>query len=266
MGSGIPNIAHKSLSHTISYADKTTTTQNNKVMTKQLYLTNTYLFETAAEIIGQAADEKGTYILLDCTVFYPQGGGQPSDQGIIKGEGFKLNVLQVRQNENEIRHYIDFIPNTVLVGSKIICVLDEDRRILNARYHTAAHLLGNIVELIYPSLKATKGHSFPKEAYVEFQGDMVADYNEVTEALKEVISKNLVSKIFEIDPVSFEEKFYKLPYQIPSNKAFRVMQIGHLLPVPCGGTHLANTEEIGNIVLGKIKAKKSITRITYELI
>lgn len=181
-------------------------------MTKALYLTDTYLFEASAEIIGQASDERGTYILLDCTIFYPQGGGQPSDQGIIKGEGFELNVLQIRQIENEIRHYTDLAPNTALIGSKIICILDKDRRILNARYHTIAHLLGNVVELLYPSLKATKGHSFPKEAYVEFQGDMVADYNEITEALKEIISKNLVNQTFEIDSITFEEKFYKLPY------------------------------------------------------
>lgn len=73
-------------------------------------------------------------------------------------------------NLNEIRHYV---PSDLdLENLKNITVnikIDNSRRLLNARYHTAAHLLGNVVENMYPDLKAFKGHySFPGEAYVGF--------------------------------------------------------------------------------------------------
>ena len=235
-------------------------------MTKQLYLQDSYLFKSRRNITAQGQDEKGIYILLDQTIFYPQGGGQPSDQGKIEGNGIELEVLQVRQVENEIRHYVSSIQSETLVGSSVSCVIDQERRILNARYHTAGHLLGNVIESIYPQLKAVKGHSFPKEAYVEFQGFGIPDIIQIADALQKAIQDNLLTQAFEIDPISFENKFYKLSYQIPGNKVFRVMQIGNYPPIPCGGTHLANTKEIGNVVINKIKVKNNVVRVSYEMI
>jgi alanyl-tRNA synthetase len=234
-------------------------------MTVQLYLKDTYLFNSESLILKTGADEKGYFIILDQTVFYPQGGGQPSDQGIIKNDNFKANVTLVRIINDEIRHYITLLQNQIILNSRVDCLVDKERRLLNSRYHTAAHLLGNIVESWYPKLKAIKGHSFPKEAYVEFQGDEVIDFTKIQTLINETIARNDNTKIFEIDQGSFERQFYKLPYSIPENKKFRAMQIGDMLPVPCGGTHLSFIGEIGNIVIGKIKAKHNIVRISYEV-
>ena len=76
-------------------------------MTKLLYLDDSYIFESKATITGKMVDEKGPYILLDQTIFYPQGGGQPSDQGIIQGDGFQLEITFVRQFEDKIFHYLN---------------------------------------------------------------------------------------------------------------------------------------------------------------
>lgn len=235
-------------------------------MTKLLYLQDTYLFETNVVITSMGQDEKGYFVILDQTIFYPQGGGQPFDQGTLKGQNFNVKVIRVHNVEGQIRHYVDIAPEVFLKGQEIICIVDQPRRMLNARYHTAAHLLGNVVESLYPALKAIKGHSFPKEAYVEFQGGDCPDAKSLEGAIKEVIRQNYLTRIFESDPTSFEEKFYKLPYLIPGNKAFRVMQIGNFPPVPCGGTHLASTNEIGGMVIPKIKSKNNIVKISYELL
>lgn len=234
-------------------------------MTKQLYLTDTYMHESSASIVSVDHDDKGSYCLLDQTIFYPQGGGQPSDQGVIKGSNFQWEVKSVRQVGSEIRHYLNDPTQETLNDHHILCVINKNMRILNAKYHTAGHLLGNIVEMLYPSLKAIKGHSFPKEAYVEFDGLDMPDVNKLQTALNQAISKGHATTIFEIAPLAFEQKYYKLPYQIPGNKVFRVMQIEKYPPVPCGGTHLASTSEIGSMILSKIKIKNGIIRVSYEV-
>lgn len=229
-------------------------------MTKALYLQDTYLFEATAKVVVQGHDDRGAYVVLDETVFYPQGGGQPSDMGTLKGNGFESAVVQVREVEGEIRHYV---AGVIPEGAEVTCQVNPLRRLLNARYHTAAHLLGNVVEEIYPALKAVKGHSFPQEAYVEFQGEVVVDEAQVLAGLEAAIARDMQTQVFDIAPEEFETQFYKLPYVIPGNKAFRVMQIGDYMPIPCGGTHLGRTGEIGTVTIGKIKMKGGMVKVPY---
>lgn len=67
-------------------------------MTTQLYLENSYIYQSSTTIVTSSQDERGHYILLDQTIFYPQGGGQPSDYGKIRCNKFELEVNHVRQN------------------------------------------------------------------------------------------------------------------------------------------------------------------------
>lgn len=234
-------------------------------MTKKLYLQDTYQFDFESLIQEVGKDEKGIFIILDQTAFYPQGGGQPSDHGVIKNDHFEANVIHVAQHGDQIRHYIQPIATETLVAQKVYGIVDQKRRLINARYHTAGHLLSNIVEILDPKLKAMKGHSFPLESYVEFQGDEVIDVETLQNTIDETIARDDKTTILEIGPLGFEKQFYKLPYSIPDNKKFRVMQIGNMSPVPCGGTHLSSIGEIGLIKINKIKNKNSILRISYEV-
>lgn len=233
--------------------------------TKKLYLEDTYQFHFEGLIQEAGKDEKGVFIILDQTAFYPQGGGQPSDQGVIRNDLFEANVIHIAERGDEIRHYIASTTAEALAVKKVYGALEKQRRLINARYHTAGHLLSNIVEILNPKLNAIKGHSFPGEAYVAFQGDEAIDVKELQNAINEAIAKNDKTTIFEIDPLSFEEQFYKLPYSIPDNKKFRVMQIGDMSPIPCGGTHLSSVGEIGLMRVNKIKNKNGILRISYEV-
>ncbi len=234
-------------------------------MTQKLYLQDTYQFHFEGLIQEVEKEEKGMFIILDQTAFYPQGGGQPSDCGVIRNDHFKVNVIHVAQHGDQIRHYIEPIATETLVAQKVYGVVDQKRRLTNARYHTAGHLLSNIVEILNPKLKAIKGHSFPGEAYVEFQGDEVVDVSTLQNAINKAIAENDRTIVFEIDRLSFEKQYYRLPYNIPDNKKFRVMQIGDMPPVPCGGTHLSSIGEIGLIKINKIKNKNGILRISYEV-
>ncbi len=234
-------------------------------MTKKLYLQDTYQFDFESLIQEVGKDEKGIFIILDQTAFYPQGGGQPSDHGVIRNDHFEANVIHIAQHGDQIRHYIEPIATETLVAQKVYGVVDQKRRLINARYHTAGHLLSNIVEILNPKLKAIKGHSFPFEAYVEFQGNEAIDVETLQNRINEAIARDDKTTIFEIDPKAFEKQFYKLPYNVPDNKKFRVMQIGNMSPVPCGGTHLSSMGEIGLMRINKIKNKNGILRISYEM-
>ncbi len=234
--------------------------------TKKLYLENTYQFHFEGLVQEVDKDEKGIFIILDQTVFYPQGGGQPSDKGVIRNDHFEANVTHVAQHGDQIRHYIELTATETLAAQKVYGVVDQKRRLTNARYHTSGHLLSNIVEILNPKLKAIKGHSFPGEAYVEFQGDeAIIDMGVLQNTINEAIARNDKTTIFEIDSKVFEKQFYKLPYTIPDNKNFRVMQIGDMPPVPCGGTHLSSIGEIGLMRINKIKNKNGILRVSYEV-
>lgn len=235
-------------------------------MATPLYLKDTYLPECSGFITNHGIDEKGAYLLLNETVFYPQGGGQPSDQGTIKTASGELNVGFVRQIDQEIRHYVsDATQLPSIIDTKITCNIDQPRRLLNARYHTAAHLLSNVIENMHPKLKAVKGHSFPGEAYVEFIGEDIPETTKVSFNMRAAITQGLNTTTFEILPDEFARKYYSLPYPVPTHKAFRVLQIGNFMPIPCGGTHIKNTTEIGEFNIRKISKKGERLKVAYEL-
>ncbi|MBN8827739.1 MAG: hypothetical protein J0H68_03420 [Sphingobacteriia bacterium] len=147
-------------------------------MTITTYLYDTYKFNDIARIIDISKDERGNYLLLDSTIFYPQGGGQPSDIGTIyiPSQNKVILISIVKLINKEIRHYTknEKLPFS-LINQEVQITIDSDNRITNAKYHTIGHLIGNLVEEINPEIKAIKGHQFPNEAYVEFSNILNAE-------------------------------------------------------------------------------------------
>ncbi|MBN9543652.1 MAG: hypothetical protein J0G32_07685 [Alphaproteobacteria bacterium] len=211
---------------------------------EKLYFNDTYLFETNSQITRNSEDEFGKYLILSKTIFHPQGGGQPSDNGIIQTNDNNIRVLHVKQVAGEIRHYHE--SESVTENEMCYIKIDEARRMLNAKYHSAAHLLGNIVESISIA-QVRKGHAYPGEAYIEAYGNI---------ALNETALENMVSEVIQND----------LAIIIDNNDLCRTVQIGDYPKIPCGGTHVVSTKEIGIIKIKKITHKKNITRISFEVL
>ncbi|MBS0635123.1 MAG: hypothetical protein JSR37_06645 [Verrucomicrobia bacterium] len=191
---------------------------------------------------GAGRDEKGFYIILDETPFYPQGGGQPYDTGTIDD----IAVEAVRWSEDTIRHYVSVDPS-LLVDKSVCCKIDEARRHQNSRCHTAGHLLGHIVEAFYPELKAVKGHHYPDGSYVEFSGSIPVDLDRINQELMRVIGLDCAVH-------SWAE----------STKKF--VQIGSYNAWPCGGTHVKSLLELGQVVATKQKHSCNLVRINYNLL
>lgn len=142
-------------------------------MYQALYFADTYQFAATTTLMASRQDERGPYIILEQTPFYPQGGGQPCDQGQINLASTILQIDFVRQVAGEIRHYLAASAASsnegLLVGQSVHCTLDAHRRIRHAKLHSAGHLLSHILTREYPQCRAIKGHHYPGECYVEFQ-------------------------------------------------------------------------------------------------
>ena len=236
--------------------------------TKLNYLQDTYQYQGDAKIINASQDEKGPYVIFDQTIFYPQGGGQPSDTGMIEVSGENIEIKKVRTVGDEIRHYISgALPE--FKEQKVHQAINLDKRILHARYHSAGHLISKVVAELSPSLRAVKGHHFPGEAYVEFllKGPKVdLDQESLESALSEQIAADIPLKAQMISGDEFAERFKDLPYDVPKDKQLRIVSIGETSIDPCGGTHVKSLGELGAIKITRIKLKKGRVKISYEVV
>jgi Ser-tRNA(Ala) deacylase AlaX len=233
-----------------------------------LYLLNTYQFEGESKVVGYGCDAKGSYVILNETIFYPQGGGQPSDIGTIETiDGLVLNVYFVSFLNGKVYHYIKENTNALECGKTCFMKIDSERRLKNAKSHTSGHLLASIVEKIAPELVAFKGYHFPEGPYVEFKGKLTSLSNtdliqKVTEISREKIALNVQVMAKEVDHEVLQN-LKATEFQLQKGKKARVVEIDGFEAVPCGGTHLKELSELKEVSIRKIQAPKDGTRISY---
>lgn len=231
------------------------------------YYDDTYKFSSEAKVLSVSCDERGKYLVLDRTIFYPQGGGQPSDVGCLRGEGLDVEIYTVRAVENEIRHYTKSEEAEHAIGMVMQLSIDAEKRVLHAKLHTSGHLISNVVESLYPHLQAVKGHHFPNEAYVEFFSKrplLAVDIEEINKHLNEVIDKNLQLQKMVIKSDELQSYCPNLPYSVKSGEQVRLLAIAPYAYQPCGGTHVNSTGELSGLKCTKYKMKGASLRITYQ--
>ena len=195
-------------------------------------------------------------VILDRTVFYPQGGGQPYDNGTIETEGSTFKVSEVRFIDGCVYHIGIFEKGDFLVGEKVSCLVEKERRELNTKLHSAGHLLDMALKEIGRHWKPTKGYHFPQGAYVEYLAeDNVFDDSlkmELENKCNEIIDRNVETKI------KFEDE------QQVNGKPARLVYYDDF-GIACGGTHCKNLNEIGRVEIRKIKKEKDTIRISYNI-
>ncbi|MBI95655.1 hypothetical protein CL656_00685 [bacterium] len=214
------------------------------------YLQDTYLFNYQSKIIQIGEYNELKYLVLEDTIFYPQGGGQESDKGYIWQGDMKIKVTDVRKHNDQVLHFIDEIPNEIDLLKEVTIEIDKENRLLNARLHTAGHLLANILESI-PTLIPTKGHQYQSGSYVECLGD-ITELNLKLEEIQKVIDQNINDDL-------------KILTQSDLETNHRFVQIQNYSPVGCGGTHVKSLGEIGKLTINKIKNKKGKIRVSYSI-
>lgn len=234
-------------------------------MTELIYLTNTYLYTYTSTIISCEEDDFGIYITMDKTIFYPQGGGQPADQGTITDGNFEFNVSDVRLTpDGMVKHYGNLVKGNVQTGTNVECHVNAKRRILNAKLHSAGHLLDCAVAKLGLPLSPTKGFHFPEGTYVEYTGKL-EDGNQYKEELERIINElvedDLPIQVLHLSPNEASEK----GIVAPEGKSARYVEFANHEGCGCGGTHISSSKELGRIVIRKLKSKKGNTKISYAL-
>lgn len=235
------------------------------------YLDDTYVDTGDASVSGAGRDDRGPFLVLDQTIFYPQGGGQPTDTGSIRAGEADLPVAFVGFDDGAVRHYLAEEPADLdaLVGRRCALRVDRSRRLAHARLHTAGHLISGIIDAQDGPLHAVKGFHFPDGPYVEFAGKSDAEPDSFLAAVQVQIDSLLAEDppitAETLDYDELQERCRHIPPHLPKDKPLRVVTIAGLEPVPCGGTHVARLAELGSVTVVKMKSKKGNTKISYRV-
>ncbi|MFC1802323.1 alanine--tRNA ligase-related protein [Patescibacteria group bacterium] len=233
--------------------------------TELLYLENTYLFESTATFLETRQNEKGLAIILDKTIFYPQGGGQPTDTGYIRNNNTVFKVTFVGLDEKGVVwHFGEFEQGSFENNQEVSLEIDEEKRKLHTRIHSAGHLLDCAVQEMNLGITPDKGFHFVEGPSLESEGTL-----EVTDELKGSIEKK-VNELVEAnlkvnrENVSSEEAVKK-GMKAPTGKDVRLIGFENYKECGCGGTHVIASADIGKITIRKMSSKKGRTKISYAV-
>ncbi len=231
-------------------------------MTELLYLTDSYIKKFEAIVVEKIDNA----VVLDQTAFYPGGGGQPADQGRLTNGNQAWQVVGLKRVGNKMFHYLDSdIPP---VFTRVVGQLDWDRRYKLMRTHTALHILCGVIWRDYGA-SVTGGNMDPLKGRMDFEfetmrQELVAQIEEAINvevgANRDVIVRSLPrEKAFQI-PDLIRTKINLLPEGI---EEVRTVEIVGLDLQADGGTHVANTHEVGQIHVVDYKSKGKINKRIY---
>ena len=229
-------------------------------MTDELFRDDATLLQCSATIT--AVGEAG--ISLDRTVFYPQGGGQAGDTGQLqRADGAGLTITDTRKGAEpgQILHLV--APGTDLsgwaAGQAVVATIDGDRRDAHRRFHTATHLLCALVPHPVDGCSITAGY-----ARLDFhmtdpldKDALTAGIARLVAAAHPVITRWITDAELDANPGLVRSMSVQPPR---GSGRVRMVEVQGIDLQPCGGTHVANTAEIGAVVVTKIEKKSAKTR------
>jgi misacylated tRNA(Ala) deacylase len=235
-------------------------------VTEELFLEDSYLREFEARIV----ELSGREVILDRTAFYPGGGGQPPDKGALGIGPVRASVVDARREGGEVVHVLDnSIPETVreLKGE-----LDWERRYGHMRHHTALHVLSGVIWKSFEA-KVTGGQMRADRARMDFSfpGEWTTDVvGEIERLTNEALASERPVKVYELpreealkNPDLIRTQVNLVPERV---KVIRIVEIEGLDTQADGGTHVANTSEVGQIEITGHKSKgRQNKRIEFVL-
>lgn len=237
-------------------------------MTRTLYLDDPYMAEAEGTVTAHTP-EGG--IVLDATVFYPTGGGQPGDSGRIDWEGGPVEIATtVKAGDGRIA-LVPAEPSTLPpVGAVVGQRLDWDRRFSHMRVHTALHLLSVVIPLPVTggSIGAGKGRlDFDMPEAPEDKEALDAALNGIIGRDLAVTQDWITEAGLDANPELVKTMSVSPPRGAGKVRLVRIGQGAAQVDLqPCGGTHVARTGEIGRVRLGKVEKKgRRNRRVTLHL-
>ncbi|UUX51519.1 alanyl-tRNA editing protein [Nisaea acidiphila] len=233
-------------------------------MTEELFREDSYLKSCTAKVVS--AGPEG--VVLDRTVFYPTGGGQPGDSGTMKTAAGEVAIVDTVKGEGGILHVLEEGAVLPPAGEAVEVTLDWDRRYKHMRTHTALHILCSVVDggVTGGQIGALKGRldfNIPGER--PEKDALTAQLNEVIAGDHPISISWITDDELQANPDLVRTMSVKPP--MGSGKV-RMIRIGEDVDFqPCGGTHVRSTAEIGTVQVGKIENKgKQNRRINITLV
>ena len=234
-------------------------------MKEALYMDDSYLKEFEATVVSVKDDK---FIVLDKTAFYPNGGGQPYDEGILICDGKEYLVVYTGKFDGKISHEVS--KPGLKQGDKVLGKINWERRYKFMRMHTAAHILSAVLH---------------KKQEVKITGNQISlDKTRIDYNTEQFDKEQLQAYVAEADAAAKRnvdvtirymerEEALKDPHMVklagalpPAVKQLRIVTIGDIDTQADGGTHVKNTSEIGTIKFLKAENKgKNNRRLYYTL-
>lgn len=221
-------------------------------MTRELFREDSYLKTCAASVVASGPEG----VVLDATVFYPMGGGQPGDTGaLVLADGVRLPVVDTRKGEAGILHILAPDAPAPAVGAAVTAEIDWDRRHKHMRMHTCLHLLCAAIPA-----GVTGGQIGAERSRLDFDpGEVVFDKAKIEADLNRLIGENHKVAPRWIEEAELDAKpelVRTMSVKPPRGSGkIRLLDVAGVDLQPCGGTHVAHTGEIGRVVVEKIESK-----------
>lgn len=238
-------------------------------MTKLLYQTDSYLQAFSARVT--AVDEENHAFLLDQTAFYPGGGGQPADSGVLNA-GEQIYIVQrARKVGEDVYHIIEAGQPLPEIDLAIQGTIDWDRRYQLMRTHTAMHILCGVIFRDYGA-SVTGGDMDPLAGRMDFE------FETMQKELVQTIETAINLEVTRARPVRVDILPREIAFQIPDLirtkinllpegiQKVRVVEIEGLDLQADGGTHVKNTAEVGRIRVVDYKSKGKINKRIYVVL
>jgi misacylated tRNA(Ala) deacylase len=226
-------------------------------MVEELFRQDSYIRE--ADAIVTAAEERG--VRLDRSIFYPTGGGQPGDTGILRWDGGEAKIVDtVKADGGDVLHVLAPDAPRPAVGTKVHTTLDWERRYLHMRMHTAMHVMSSVIKG-----SVTGGQVGADKSRLDFNLDGEVPTKEwVTEEVNKLIAldRPVTPQWITDEELTARPELVKTMSVRPPMGAGRVrlLSIEGVDLQACGGTHVARTGEIGRIECTKIENKGKMNR------
>ncbi|MCL2567383.1 MAG: alanine--tRNA ligase-related protein [Alphaproteobacteria bacterium] len=242
--------------------------------TNLLYMDNSQLYQCQSKLVKIEAIEDGSSaLILDKSIFYPKGGGQPCDKGVVSINGKNIAVNKVFYADGEVYHVIDNShAENFELGCEVSLNVDAVVRNTYSKLHTLTHLVDDAMFEMGYSFNPLSGCSYVDSTYVEYEGTLegIVSKEDLKFSLEEKIN-NFIKQGFDVRTSyvkreDLSKACYKFPADVASiDKPLRVVITHGDKGIACGGTHVKNISELGGAVIKKISDKKGIIRVSCNL-
>ena len=226
-------------------------------MFEELFRQDAYLKETDATVT--ALEERG--LRLDRSIFYPTGGGQPGDTGLVRWDGGEAQIVDsLKAESGDVLHVLAPDSPRPAVGSKVHIVLDWERRIRHMRMHTALHVMSAVIRgnVTGGQVGADKSRlDFNLEGEVPAKEWVTAEVNKLIALDRPVVPQWITDEELGARPELVKTMSVRPPM---GAGRVRLLAIDGIDLQACGGTHVARTGEIGPIECVKIENKGKMNR------